>query len=117
MGAVGSAPIARQGLQTFQDTTTPLAANASFFGNTRSMNGYTRFRVIAASDMAGTVVIQVSEDGNTWFSVANTVTAVPAGFTSGTSVEGLLIMPYVRCAYVNGAGAQTQFELASSLVP
>ncbi len=92
-----------------------LAANATFNGATLDCGaGVTRFRGFASSDQAGTLNMQQSPDGVTWFTTQTE--PVAAGYTVGTVVESITAMRYVRVQYVNGATLQTEFTLASSAV-
>lgn len=107
-------------LQT-QESTTLLAANATINGATHdtgsnagtAAKGYSRFRAFANSAQAGTLNIQQSPDGATWY--ITLPTAVNAA--SPTVVESIISLRYVRAQYVNGAVAQTgTFEFDSCLV-
>jgi hypothetical protein len=96
------------------ETIVPLAANATFNGNVYAASGFGTFRAFAASDQAGTLNIQQSRDGLTWYTT-NT-TAVPGGITNGTVLQSVIAMPFVRVQLVNGPTAETAVELDSSLL-
>jgi hypothetical protein len=94
-----------------------LAAGDHFDGASHDTSAwaYVRFRVLAASDQAGTVYIEQSADGTTWFRTSTE--PVTAGFTQAAIVtESLITMRYVRAYYVNGATQQTEFMLATALL-
>lgn len=97
---------------------------AQLLGNAGALSGLTllasrhaRVRGFAASDQTGTIFIDQSLDGTTWYNV-NSV-AVPGSVTSprvGVELESQVCMPFVRVRYVNGATPQTAFVLTSALV-
>ncbi len=72
------------------------------------------FRAFAASDVAGTLNIQQSPDGENWFKT-DTV-AIVAGFSAGVYLESKVLMHYVRAQLVNGSTAQTEVEVDTVLV-
>jgi hypothetical protein len=98
------------------ENTTLLAGNATFNGATidvaGSVQGASRLRAFAYSDVAGTLNIQQSRDGSTW----RTTISQAVGATSGTVVESIISRRYIRASYTNGAGAQGTFELDTCLV-
>ena len=98
----------------FQETSTPLAGGAAVNGATRTAGSFSLFRAFASSDQSGTLSIQQSRNGTTWYETPTSV-AVTGGAT-GTVLESLIAMPYVRARYVNGASAQTTFEFDSALM-
>lgn len=75
---------------------------------------FQRFRVLAASDVAGTVEIQQSWNGVNWF-VTNTASVV-ADYTQGVVLEGLACAFLVRAVYKNGVAPQTHFTLITAEV-
>ena len=105
----GSDEIAR-----FTENNAALAANGTRDGVNRDGGEYRYFRAFAASDVAGTLEIQQSRDGATWWRTDSA--AVPAGVTNGVMLEAEIIMPRVRARYVNGGAAQSQFEFVTLLV-
>jgi hypothetical protein len=91
-----------------------LLAGVTVNGTTRATGGFSKFRAFGASDVAGTLNVQQSRDGVTWYT---TVTQpVAAGITSGTIVESILELPFARAQFVNGAANQGAFELDSALI-
>ena len=84
-----------------------------------------RFRVFATSDQTGNVFIEQSVDGTNWYvtKTAAIVAAAP-GNTSGSVaptgtvpvLEDLVVLPYIRAVYVNGATPQTRFVFATAIV-
>src|ERR1039457_4612683 len=95
------------------ETTTPLAAAASFTGASHDTSAwsYVRFRVLAASDKAGTVYVEQSDDQVNWFQTSEEAPVITDFTEASIVVESLITMRYVRAAYVNGATAQTDFVL------
>lgn len=69
-------------------------------------------RAFASSDVAGTLSIQHSPDGKTWFTdtAAASTAAVAADATKGVIVEAKITLRYVRAVLTNGAAAQTSVE-------
>jgi hypothetical protein len=97
------------------DSTTPLGISATFTGTGRNMAtvaALAKFRAAAISDQSGTLKIQGSPDGITWRTLATAATAA----VDGNQVALLSIDAYavrLRVIYVNGAIAQTFFQLTS----
>jgi hypothetical protein len=98
--------------QHFDETDTVLAIGATRNGSTRATEDYSRFRAFASADQAGTLNIQQSSDGSTWY----TTDTIPVAANSPTVLETIVAMPYARVQYVNGGVVQTAFELDSMLV-
>ena len=104
----------------FTDSTTALAAAATFTGTGRvltSQSQYAYFHAIAYADQAGTLYIEQSLDtGATYQPVlSQAVTAsVPVQLTSRLAGSFASTTLY-RVRYVNGATAQTVFRLSSAL--
>lgn len=105
---------ATTGAVRFAESTTPLLAAGTVNGGTYATAGYAHFRAFASSDVAGTVAIQQSRDGLTWYTT--TSQAVAADSTSGTVIESIVTLPFARARYVNGAANQAAFELDSALL-
>ena len=94
------------------ESTTPLAANATFNGASVDVGGgATRFRGFASSDQAGTINMQQSPDGLAWYTTESQ--PLTAGSTVATVVESITCLRYCRVQVVNGATAQTAFLCAS----
>lgn len=96
------------------ESVAPLGANATVAGAARAAANYSRLRVFAASDQAGTVAVQQSRDTLTWYTT--TSQPVAAGAAAGTIIESILAMPYARAFYTNGATPQGVFELDTALI-
>ena len=110
----------------FDDTSTALAANASFTGTARdaassntaaafaSMNTYAQeVRACAESDVAGTLWLEISRDNATWRRIRSEPAVAIAG--GGFAAE-LIYRPawrHWRIGYTNGAAAQLRFTLGS----
>lgn len=95
----------------WNETTTNLGASATFTGAARDVgtsvgtqSRYAAFNVTATAGVAGTVRIEMSNDGTTWYR-ASADTAVSANGVVTLSVP--VVTRYYRGVYVNGAGAQT----------
>ncbi|MBP2656015.1 MAG: hypothetical protein H6Q73_3584 [Firmicutes bacterium] len=103
-------------LTFYTDTSTALAASATYTGTSRDTGStglYSKFRARAYSDQAGTLYIDQSKDASTWYSTTSaSVTAASAKL-----IEETIVARYVRVRYVNSTTAQTTFELVSVLVP
>jgi hypothetical protein len=108
----------------FSDSTTALVANAVFTGTSRSFNTseaiFSRFNYYAYSDQSGSLQIQVSYNtGTTWYPYGP-----PVPLTGGTPINGTAVVTGLsaasllyRVVYTNGATAQTQFALSTSITP
>lgn len=100
---------------TFIHSTTALAASATFTGvtlDTGAANGYDNHRALAYADQAGTLYLEQSRDNSTWRTT--TTQAVSAG--TAIVIQENIVSRYVRVRFVNGATAQANFELQSTLV-
>ena len=98
------------------DSTANLAAGAVFTGTARDAGTATalnnsRFVGRTFSDQAGTLFIEQSRDGTVWRGPAGI--AVAANEVREFNVT--IITRFVRVRYLNGATAQTAFELLSAL--
>ena len=97
------------------DTTTPLAAGATFFGTVRDFN-FSRLGFMGA--IAGSTVasaangfrIQQSHDGALWDFDGDAVTTA-AGVAS--RIKAAISARFARVAYTNGAAPQTGFRMGS----
>ena len=111
------------------ETSTPLAAGATFTGPLRDTLIYNWFAVQAFSDVAGTLFVDESEASSAQpiFQVATQASgAVPATHGSpGTQATGQTarlgpvknLLRWVRAVYVNGGTIQATFRLNTSLSP
>lgn len=70
------------------------------------------FRVFADADQAGTLNVQQSMDGVTWY----TTDTASVSASTPKIIESTWTLNYVRVQYVNGATAQGAFLLTSQLV-
>lgn len=105
----------------FNDSTTVLAAAATFTGTGRATTGanYSRFVGAAFADQAGTLFVERSTDTGTTWRLAAPGQAVAAGECRELSVTVTgaagAATPY-RVRYVNGATLQGAFQLTSAFV-
>jgi hypothetical protein len=105
----------------YVDSTTALGASATFTGTTRNLQVstspivvyYAGIRVIVTANVAGTLYVDESPDGNTWLQGAASA-AVSAGAVVTLSYKA--VNGYVRVRYVNGSTAQSSFGLYSRIV-
>jgi hypothetical protein len=106
-----------QALTRFGEDSTPLVGGATRNGAWHDTNGLAvaRFRAVAASDVAGNLRIEQSDDTLTAFITQPNV-GVLADFTQATVLESIIAMRYVRAVVTNGAGPQTSFKLDTALV-
>jgi hypothetical protein len=107
-----------QTVTTFAENSAVLAAGGTRNGAAHDTNGLgvARFRAVAASDVAGNLQVQQSDDGVTWFITQPNV-GILADFTQGTVLESIITMRYVRAVVTNGGGApQTSFKFSTALV-
>lgn len=88
--------------------------NGSSYNQQSAGNRYAQFRVVAVSDVGGTINVQQSFDGITWYTTLSQ--PITAGATLGTVVGSMWSLPYIRVSYVNGATAQTVFKLATDFI-
>ena len=103
----------------YTDSTTALAASATFTGTgrvTTSFSQYAYFHAVAYADQSGTLFIDQSLDSGTSYqpvaSLAMTASA-PAQLTAKVTGAFAATTLY-RVRYVNGASAQTTFRLSSA---
>lgn len=96
------------------ETTTALAASATFTGPTRdagATNIMRRFVATAFADQAGTFRLEMSTDNTTWRrATADTTVAANAVVT----LDVTIVTRYCRCVFVNGATAQGAMLVASA---
>jgi len=111
----------------YTDSTSTLAANASYTGTSRDtqidsaspFSFLRKFSAHAVSDQAGTLIVQESPDNTTWVTVKNIATS-QLNNPDGSAIQVAfinhdVILRYVRVAYRNGGTAQTTFRLSSRL--
>src|SRR4051794_18549758 len=113
-----------QSIYRFADTSTPLAGNGTFNGSRHDVDSvqgsYSKYRVLAYSDVAGTLNVQQARDDGTGSPDANTwrttkSAAIAAGGTAAV-VESLITRRWVRAQVVNGAGVEATLEVDEALV-
>ncbi len=95
------------------ESTTNLGSSATFTGTARDAGAtikYRRFVAFATSAQAGTLNVQQSFDNATWFTT-HTAAVSAGGFQF---LDAPVVARYQRVLYVNGAGAQTTFRIASA---
>jgi len=110
----------------YDDSSTVLAANATFTGTSRDLlvtataTAFTNvatfaeeLRVSAESDQSGTLWVEVSRDNTNWRRVKSVATAAVTG---GGQYAEILLQPswrYARVGFTNGATLQTRFTIGS----
>ncbi|MCA3695304.1 hypothetical protein [Aquidulcibacter sp.] len=110
----------------WDDSSTVLAANATFTGTSRDLaavaastafNSATtfaqEFRISAESDQTGTLWVEASRDNATWRRVKSVTTAAVAGGGFSAEIVHRPSWRYVRGGFTNGATLQTRFTLGS----
>ena len=110
----------------WDDSSTVLAANATFTGSSRDLlvtatatafaNAGTyaaEFRASAESDQTGTLWLEVSRDNTTWRRVKSVATVAVAGGGFYAEIVHAPSWRYVRVGFTNGATLQTRFTLGS----
>jgi len=98
---------------TYADTTTPLAASTNFTGTSRDQStGHSNqwFAASAFSNVAGTLVIEMSNNNTDWFRAGQ----VNVGVREGQSLTVPAVARYYRVVFINGAAAQTSFSVNSA---
>lgn len=113
----------------YDDSSTVLAANATFTGTSRDLtvtatatamaNAATyakEVRVSAESDQSGTLWVEFSRDTTNW---RRAKSAATAAVTGGGQFAEIVFRPswrYMRVGFTNGATLQTRFSLGSILI-
>ena len=113
----------------YDDSSTNLAANATFTGTARDLtvtatatamaNAATyakEMRLSAESDVTGTLWLETSRDNVNWRRVKSVATTAVAGGGFFAEIVHRPSWRYARVGYTNGAGAQARFTLNSLLV-
>ncbi|HPT88455.1 MAG TPA: hypothetical protein PL004_11480 [Bacillota bacterium] len=95
------------------ETVTNLAANATYTGVTIDTSAERRIVGIVSANQAGTLYVESSTNGSTWYSIfkQNIAANTPFGFDVPCYTE------YTRIKYTNGNTAQTAFRLAAYTLP
>ncbi len=101
----------------FAESTAVLGSNATFTSPARAVP-LGMLRGLAVADVAGTLHLEVSSDGNApWLRIISTpATQVGVGGLYVASIEHKPVLAFSRWVYVNGAGAQGSFTLSSALL-
>lgn len=101
----------------YNDTTTPLAAAATFTGTARDAGAaagtsvaYAKFNAFFLADQAGTAYIEGSNDNATWFTVATSALSANTPLALSTPV----MTRYHRVKLVNGATLQGSVTVNSN---
>lgn len=105
----------------YTDSSTALAAGATFTGTGRGSAALVQYAYFAASvyaDQAGTLYLEQSVDtGTTYCPVASLAVAANVGAQLAARMTGVFTAATLyRVRYVNGASAQATFRLSSSFV-
>lgn len=102
----------------WDDSSTPLAAAGTWTGTGRDLIGVTSgtaglawhsVRGLAASNVAGTLHLEVSRDNATWRRIRSAALEDRGGGTFAAEVKYEPAVRYYRWAFTNGAGAQSWF--------
>jgi len=99
----------------FLVSATPLAISGTLTGSVLNLGGnhsLNKHRILAFADQAGTVYLDESRDGTIW----RETDSRPIVANTALEFESLIVSQFQRVRFVNGAVAQTTFELQSSLV-
>jgi hypothetical protein len=110
----------------WDDSSTVLAANATFTGSSRDLlvtatatafaNAATfaeEFRISAESDQSGTLWMDVSRDNAAWRRIKSVATTAVAGGGHYAEIIHSPSWRYSRVGFTNGAVAQTRFTIGS----
>ena len=113
----------------YDDSSTILAASATFTGTSRdisgassstaivSANSYAKeVRVSAESDQSGTLWIEASRDGTNWRRAKSVATAAVTGGGQYAEIVHRPSWRYMRVGFTNGASAQARFAIGSFLM-
>ncbi|MEY2689930.1 MAG: hypothetical protein RL375_4130 [Pseudomonadota bacterium] len=113
----------------FDDTSTSLAANATFTGTSRDLTvtatataianaaAYPQeLRVSAESDQSGTLWLEVSRDNTNWRRAKSVPTAAVTGGAQYAEIVHRPSWRYARVGFTNGATLQTRLAVGSVLM-
>lgn len=113
----------------FDDSSTALAANATFTGASRDLTVtatataianaaayHEEIRVSAESDVTGTLWIEASRDNTNWRRVKSVATTAVTGGGFYAEIVHQPSWRYVRVGYTNGATLQARFTIGSIAV-
>ena len=110
----------------WDDSSTVLAANASFTGTSRDLTAVvtgtafnsastfaSELRISAESDQSGTLWLEVSRDNINWRRIKPVATAAVAGGGHYAEIIHAPSWRYARVGFTNGATLQTRFSIGS----
>ena len=107
----------------YDDTATILASSGTFTGTSRDLVGAAsaalggppeKFKALSASDVSGTLHLEVSRDNSVWRRVASKATTQVGGSGLWTAeIVYDVAWRYARLVYINNATAQAHFTLGS----
>jgi hypothetical protein len=110
----------------FDDSSTALAANATFTGTSRDATVATtgtafanaatyaqEVRISAESDVAGTLWLEASRDNTTWRRVKSIATTAVTGGGQYAEIIHRPSWRWWRCGFTNGATIQARFTIGS----
>jgi hypothetical protein len=113
----------------YDDSSTVLAANATFTGTSRDLtvtatatamaNAATyakEVRVSAESDQSGTLWVEYSRDNTNWRRAKSVATAAVTGGGQFAEITFLPSWRYMRVGFTNGATLQTRFTINSLMM-
>ena len=113
----------------YDDSSTALAANATFTGTSRDLFATAtgvawatatiqgkEFRVSAESDVSGTLWIEASRDNTNWRRVKSVATAAVTGGGHYAEIVHRPSWRYIRVGFTNGATIQARFTINSASV-
>ncbi len=113
----------------YDDSSTNLAAGATFTGTSRDLFAAAtgtawatatvqgkEVRVSAESDVTGTLWIETSRDNTNWRRVKSVATTAVTGGGFFAEIVHRPSWRYLRVGYTNGAGAQARFTINSATV-
>lgn len=99
---------------SYNSTQTPLLAGAVFIGHVKDLieENFSTVLVQSFSDVAGTLVVQDSNDKSSWTDRST----IPCSANTRVSQDVLVPRRYYRVEYTNGGTNQAFFRLTSNLV-
>ena len=102
-------PVDKQAIYRVQviETTTALAASASFTSAGIDTTNYSNFQGFVYADVDGTLKLQMSPDNSNWYDYKS------YSVTGGTPLafDDAVVTPYMRVVYTNGSTDQSSFRL------
>lgn len=110
----------RQHVEDFVIAQAPLAGGASATSDTRLVKGYSSIRILARSNVAGTVEVYqavTNPAGGTTFVLTQSKAAALVGAEFVAFFDSVVFGNFARIVYVNGAGVQTVFAISAYAIP